>query len=137
MFIFFAVAGCGDPTANIFGQTCGSTTGAGTTGHDTSTTLRRAIAFRKMREFDSAVAYTQQILAAHPSDPCAINELGMIAADRHEFDTAVLYYSQAIEIAPDFPLFYANRRYSLSQAGRLEEAERDAAKWEELSGVSK
>lgn len=76
-------------------------------------------------EFDKAEAGYRQILAKDPQHADSLHLLGLILADRGQYEEAIALITQAISRYPQFALYYSNRAALYQRLNRHMEAVTD------------
>jgi len=86
--------------------------------------LKEGAARHARGDLDGAARLYRKVLAQRPSDPNALNLLGVIARQRGDLPRALDLSGKAVALRPDSPVFLANHGAALAEAGRLPEAVR-------------
>lgn len=81
---------------------------------------------------DLAEADFRKALEVHPDYHQAHNNLGYLAAENGDFDTAIALCTKAVESAPDYAPAYSNRGYAFLQKKQFQRALKDLDKALEL-----
>lgn len=81
---------------------------------------------------DLAEADFRKALEVNPDCHHAHNNLGYLAAENGDFDTAIALYTKAVESAPDYAPAYSNRGYAFLQKKQFKRALKDLDKSLEL-----
>ena len=81
-----------------------------------------AIAHFQSNRLLEAEAHCQSILQQSPTSPHVLQLLGGIADRQEQFDRAIAYYQQALEINPDFAAAHYNLGRTLNKLGKSNEA---------------
>ncbi len=84
--------------------------------------LALGLAHHGAGRLDEAQAVYQSMLTLDAKDTDALNLLGVLAARRREFRTAVQLMAQAVALAPDEPIYRSNLGGALREAGRPRDA---------------
>lgn len=93
---------------------------------------RGALLHYSFRRPDLAEADFRKALEVNPDYHQAHNNLGYLAAENGDFDTAIALYTKAAESAPDYACAYSNRGYAFLQKNQFQRALKDLDKALEL-----
>jgi tetratricopeptide (TPR) repeat protein len=76
----------------------------------------------KRRQYDKARAACERALALEPTQPEALNVLGVIAFEQGRAEEAVLYHRKTLELVPGLAHVHNNLANALKELGRLGDA---------------
>jgi Flp pilus assembly protein TadD len=79
-------------------------------------------AWRQTRHWRDTEALWTHTVACSPENTLALNDLGVLLAERGAVDAAIAQYQRALEIRPDFPKAHNNLGDALVRRGRTDEA---------------
>jgi tetratricopeptide (TPR) repeat protein len=88
----------------------------------TAPALARAMELARMGRGDAAAALLSQILAANPSDPDALQLLGMVARSRKDHAQAAALFRRSLDARPEQPHVLNNLGNALLDLNRPDEA---------------
>lgn len=80
--------------------------------------------FRRMGDFESAVAHGRKAIALAPNDAESHYNLGIALADSGKLDDAVAEFGEALRIRPGYSVAHNNMGTALERLGNIEEAEK-------------
>ncbi|WP_242482036.1 tetratricopeptide repeat protein [Paracraurococcus ruber] len=89
---------------------------------DPAALLRDGAARHAQGDWAAAEALYRQVLRRRPDDANAHNLLGVLARQRGDAAGALRHTERALAVAPEEPVFLANRGAALAEAGRTAEA---------------
>lgn len=84
--------------------------------------LEQALALQQDNQSDAAMAIFQEILSQLPEQPDALHGIGLLFAQRKDFQQAVKYLQQAIRQAPHIAEFHNNLANAFKAIGKTDEA---------------
>lgn len=84
--------------------------------------LQLAIQYHQSGQLQQAETIYHQILQIDPQNSQVLHLLGVIAGQRHHYDTAIEWFHQAIKRNNAVPTFYYNLGNALMELGKFEEA---------------
>ena len=84
--------------------------------------FRRAVIYRNLGKYDSAIRDLKTYKATAPDDGAAMRELGMCYVNLGLIEQAGASFSRALELEPENGLNYAWMAYALESKGRLTDA---------------
>ena len=79
-------------------------------------------AWRQTRHWRDTEALWTHTVACSPENTLAMNDLGVLLAERGAVDAAIAQYQRALQIRPDFPKAHNNLGDALVRRGRTDEA---------------
>ncbi len=96
--------------------------------------LQQAMQYQQHGQLDQAHDLYQQVLAQAPQHPDALHLLGVLEAQRRNFDRAQALIWQAISVKPDEAMFHNNLANVCVELGQLPQAEALYVRAIELDG---
>ena len=84
--------------------------------------LQQALTLHQQCKFKEAQVIYEKLLQLEPNHFDALQLLGALFTQTHQFEQAVDFLSKAVQINPGFAEPYSNRGNALQELGRLEEA---------------
>ena len=84
--------------------------------------LQQAFLHYQTRRFQQVEGLLQQVLAAQPQNPDALNLAGIVALEKQQFTLAVELLQRAVKVRPKIAAFHGNLGNALKAAGQFEQA---------------
>ena len=90
--------------------------------------LKKTITFHFAAYFGYLIKKYSDLELSSPKSASSWNSIGVIFADRGEFEKAVYCYRQAVLLLPNDPMYFTNLVSNLRRTGNLAEAENEVRK---------
>jgi eukaryotic-like serine/threonine-protein kinase len=89
------------------------------------------------RDYPASIAAYRAVLAAHPEDHAAHNNLAIVYGYERRYEQAIEHQQRAVELLPHRPAGHTNLAFRLHQVNRLDEADAVLAGFRERFGESR